>query len=64
MKHKNHPNMKVIWYEDLVANFDEEVKGLSEFTGFKLSDDQMAVIISSNFYLIKDLKILNLIYYS
>ena len=56
MKHKNHPNMKVIWYEDLVANFDEEVKGLSEFTGFELSDDQMAVIISSNFYYKKELK--------
>ena len=47
--------MKVIWYEDLVANFDEEVKGLSEFTGFKISDDQMAVIISSNFYYKKEL---------
>ena len=48
--------MKVIWYEDLVANFDEEVKGLSEFTGFKLSDDNMAVIIiiSSSFYHINE----------
>ena len=52
--------MKVIWYEDLVANFDEEVKGLSEFTGFKISDDQMAVIISSNFYHMKEIQILDI----
>ena len=43
LKHKNHPNMKIIWYEDLTTNFDEEVRGLSEFTGYKLSEENMTV---------------------
>ena len=35
--------MKIIWYEDLTTNFEEEVRGLSEFTGYKLSEENMTV---------------------
>ena len=49
--------MKILWYEDLTTNFEEEVRGLSKFTGYELSDENMKVNLkmllnqsSVNFY--------------
>jgi benzoyl-CoA reductase/2-hydroxyglutaryl-CoA dehydratase subunit BcrC/BadD/HgdB len=33
------------WYEDILADFEGKVNELAEFTGFKVSEKQMKVII-------------------
>jgi hypothetical protein len=44
LKWSPNKNLKVVWYEDLIADFEAEVKGISEFTGFSVSEDQMKVL--------------------
>ena len=43
LRYKNHPNLKIVWYEDLTTNFEREVEALAEFTGYKMSEGKMEV---------------------
>jgi len=36
--------LKLLWYEDFIANFEAEVNELLQFTGFTVSEDQMKVL--------------------
>ena len=35
-KYKDNPNLKFIWYEDLVSNMPAMLKELADFTGYKV----------------------------
>ena len=35
-KYKDNPNLKFIWYEDLVSNMSAMLKELADFTGYKV----------------------------
>ena len=45
MSFKDHPNLKIVWYEDLTTNFERQVKELAEFTGYKMTDENLKVIL-------------------
>ena len=42
---KDQTNLKIVWYEDLTTNFERQVKELAEFTGYKMTDENMKVMI-------------------
>ena len=44
--------MKIVWYEDLSTNFEKEIESLSEFTGYKMTEDSIKV---NNFKIMYDL---------
>ena len=43
MKYRDHPNMKLVWYEDLNTCFEDQVNDLSNFLGYTMMDDNMKV---------------------
>ena len=45
MKHRHSKNVFMYWFEDILVDFEGKVNELAEFTGFKVSDEQMKVII-------------------
>ena len=44
-KHRNHPNMKFIWYEDLRKNTIKEVSDISTFVNHPLSKSKIAELV-------------------
>merc|ERR1719361_2951251 len=45
LKNKDHPNVKLLWYEKIVPNFEATVKELSSFTGFDVSEEKIKVMV-------------------
>ena len=43
MKYRDHPNMKLVWYEDLNTCFEDQVNDLSNFLGYTMTDENMKV---------------------
>ena len=43
LSYKDHPNLKIVWYEDLSTNFENEVESLSDFTGYKMTEETIKV---------------------
>ena len=58
IKWSKNQNLLLLWYEDMLINFEEKVNEISKFTGFDLSPEQMKVrnLTDSNFYLLYSLK--------
>ena len=44
-KHRDHPNMHIVFYEDLKADTVNELRRLSDFIGTKLTDGQLKKVI-------------------
>lgn len=44
-KYKGNKNFKFMWYEDLRVNLDKCLRELADFTGFKLSDDNISTLV-------------------
>ena len=47
MKYKGHPNLKVVWYEDINDKFEENVQELANFAGYEISTEKMKVSIAN-----------------
>ena len=45
LKWSSNENLLLVWYEDILKNFEEEVNKIAAFTGFKVNPDQMKVTI-------------------
>ena len=43
MKYRDHPNMKLVWYEELNTCFEDQVNDLSNFLGYTMTDENMKV---------------------
>ena len=43
-KYKDNPNLKFIWYEDLVSNMPKKIKEIAEFTGYSVRNVDFATI--------------------
>jgi len=39
--HRNNPNFKIVWYEDLVSDMPKMIKEIATFTGYTLSEEQV-----------------------
>ena len=37
-KHKDHPNLKIIWYEDMKENLIQVIREVASFTGYHLTE--------------------------
>ena len=44
LKWSSNENLLLVWYEDILRNFEDEVNKMSSFTGFNVNADQMKVI--------------------
>jgi len=44
LKWRHSDNLFMFWYEDILADFEGTVNELAEFTGFKISEEQMKVL--------------------
>ena len=40
-RHKNHPNMKIIWYEEMKSNLKQVIESLTNFLSYDLHQDQV-----------------------
>ena len=45
MKHKDEPNVKIVWYEDMVRDLGAAIADLGEFTGHKVPEDKLAGLL-------------------
>ena len=44
LKWSSNENLLLVWYEDILKNFEEEVDRIAAFTGFNVNPDQLKVI--------------------
>ena len=44
-KHRNHPNMKFLWYEDMKKNTVKEVSDIATFVNHPLSEDKVVDLV-------------------
>jgi len=44
-KHRNHPNMKFLWYEDMLKNPIKEVSEIAEFVNRPMSKDKVKELV-------------------
>ena len=35
-KHRNHPNFKFLWFEDMIDNLPKAIQDISDFTNYKV----------------------------
>ena len=40
-KHKDHPNMKILWFEDMKKDLIPVIKDVCTFTGYQLTQDKI-----------------------
>jgi len=40
-KHRNHPNFKFLWYEDMILDLKKVIKEIATFTKFEVSDNDV-----------------------
>lgn len=44
LKWSSNENLLLVWYEDILKNFEEEVIKIAAFTGFNVKPAQLKVI--------------------
>merc|ERR1712223_1170246 len=40
-KHCNHPNLKILWYEDMIDDLPKVIQDVADFTNYKISMEQI-----------------------
>ena len=44
-KHRSHPNMKFVWYEDMKKNTAKEVSSMATFVNHPMSEDKIGELV-------------------
>ena len=45
MSRKSHPNLKMVWYEEMKADFKSVLRGLAVHTSVELSEAQLDTLV-------------------
>ena len=45
LKQKDNPNVKIVWYEDMVRDLSKTIADLGEFTGHRVPEDKLAGLL-------------------
>ena len=44
IKWSQNKNLLLVWYEDILKDFEDKVNEIAQFTGFSVSENQMKVL--------------------